>query len=292
MRVAGNKLKHIYDFYFSELNAVYEKSEIEAILALVVHHVLGFSRSDLQFKREENINQSDLLKLYDYAKALRKGEPVQYVLGETEFYHLKFKVNKSVLIPRPETEELVDIILKENRNAESFLDLGTGSGCIPVSLKKNVPAAAVFACDISEEALNTAKKNAELNNTEVFFFIGNILDPETLKNTITQQFGVMVSNPPYIKKEEAREMTPQVKDHEPHLALFVEDPDPVIFYKKIIDLAVDKLKPGGRLYFELNPLTSEEVRIYAEKTKSFSSVDLIKDMSGNMRFFKAVKNPN
>ncbi|MBL7932198.1 MAG: peptide chain release factor N(5)-glutamine methyltransferase [Bacteroidia bacterium] len=288
MRVAGNKLRHISDFYFSELADLYEKPEIEAIVATAFYSVLGFSRSDIQLKKEENVNQSDLLKLYDYAKALKTGQPLQYVLGETEFYHLKFKVNKSVLIPRPETEELVDMILKENKNAASFLDLGTGSGCIPVTIKKNIPQAEVFAYDISEAALATARKNAELNQVFVRYFIGDILDPDFFK-TIDQDFEVMVSNPPYIKKEEAMEMTTQVKDHEPHLALFVNGGDAIIFYRKIIDISLFKLKSGGSLYFELNPLTSIEVKRYAEKTNSFSSVELIKDMSGNTRFLKAIK---
>lgn len=288
MRVAGNKLKHISDFYFDELSQVYNRPEIEAVLASAAYSVLGFSRSDLQIKKEENINQSDLLKLYDYAKALKNGEPLQYVIGETEFYHLKFKVNKSVLIPRPETEELVEMVLKENKDAKSFLDLGTGSGCIPVTIKKNMPGAEVFACDISMDALNTAKKNAELNKTDVRYFIGDILNLEFFK-TLKEDFEVIISNPPYIKKEEAVDMSTQVKDHEPHLALFVEGQDAIIFYKKIVDLSLFKLKSGGRLYFELNPLTSVDVKSYAEKTNAFSSVELIKDMSGNTRFLKAVK---
>ena len=290
MRVAGNKLKHLVDFYHSELNPVYEPGEIEALLGITVNHVLGFSRTDILQKKEENINQSDLLKLYDYCKELKKNIPLQYILGETLFYNLKFKVNEQVLIPRPETEELIELILKDEYTPLSVLDIGTGSGCIPVALKKNIAESSVYACDISQSALEIATKNAVLNHAEVLFFEANVLTPGEIERKTKTTFDMIVSNPPYIKISEKMQMEKQVLEHEPHLALFVEGADEIIFYKRIIDLCDVSLNPNGMLYFELNPLTADEVKEYALKSQLFSSVDVIKDMSGVKRFMKAQKN--
>jgi len=289
MRIAGNKLKHIIDFFHSELRDAYPSSEVEAMMNTAVEQVLGFSKTEILQKKEENINQSDLLKLYDCAKALKKNIPLQYILGESWFYNLKFKVDKNVLIPRPETEELVDLILKENKTATSILDIGTGSGCIPIALKKNLPNAEIFACDISADALSIAKKNAEMNNAEVHFFETNILEEKHLEKKTGKFFEIIVSNPPYIKESEKISIEKNVLEHEPHLALFVDGEDNIIFYKKIIDLCDESLAKKGRLYFELNPLTAEEVNDYAKSTKLFETSLLIKDMSGALRFFKAVK---
>lgn len=289
MRVAGNKLKHLVDFYHSELTPIYETGEIEALLGITVNHVLGFSKTEILQKKEENINQSDLLKLYDYCKELKKHIPLQYLLGETLFYNLKFKVNEQVLIPRPETEELMELILKEASAPKSILDIGTGSGCIPVVLKKNLPKASVFACDISASALEVANKNAVLNHTEVLFFEANVLLPGKIEEKSKTTFDIIVSNPPYIKISEKMQMEKQVLEHEPHLALFVEDADEIIFYKKIIDLCDTCLNAKGMLYFELNPLTAEAVKAYALTSQLFSGVDVMMDMSGVKRFMKAQK---
>lgn len=285
MRVSGNKVKHMIDFYRSELRGVYPDSEIDAMMQVAFETVLGFSKTDLLRKAEDNINQSDLLKLYDCAKDLKKQIPLQYSLGETWFYNLKFKVNKHVLIPRPETEELVELILKENKSITSILDIGTGSGCIPISLKKNLNEAEVFACDVSEKALLTAQANAKLNSVAINFFETDILNDE-----IDNSFELIVSNPPYIKQVEMAQMEKNVLDHEPHLALFVEGEDAILFYKTIIDRCSNSLKEKGRLYFELNPLTAMEVEDYAVKSNLFESTFLIKDMSGVVRFFKGIKN--
>lgn len=290
MRIAGNKLKHLVDFYHSELNPVYAPGEIEALLGITVNHVLGFSRTEILQKKDENINQSDLLKLYDYCKELKKHIPLQYILGETLFYNLKFKVNAQVLIPRPETEELIELILKEESTSQSVLDIGTGSGCIPVAIKKNLTKASVYACDISTGALEVATKNAELNDTDVVFFEANVLIPGEVERKTKTLFDTIVSNPPYIKISEKMQMEKQVVEHEPHLALFVEGADEIIFYKKIIDLCQNSLNPQGSLYFELNPLTADDVKAYALKSQQFSSVDVIMDMSGVQRFMKARKN--
>ncbi|PBQ33039.1 protein-(glutamine-N5) methyltransferase, release factor-specific [Sphingobacteriaceae bacterium] len=290
MRIAGNKLKHISDFFYSELREVYPVSEIDAMLAVAVETVLGFSRTEQLSKQEENINQSDLLKLYDCAKDLKKNIPLQYSLGETWFYNLRFKVNASVLIPRPETEELVDLILKENPASRSVLDIGTGSGCIPVCLKYYSPKTEVFACDISSDALSLAGKNSLLNKAEVNFFEANALDETDIPSKIERDFEIIISNPPYIKAEEKKLMEKNVLEHEPHLALFVEGNDSIIFYKKIIDLCSKSLAQKGKLYFELNALTAKEVQRYADGSHLFEKTFLIKDMSGALRFFKGIKN--
>lgn len=290
MRIASNKLKDMIHFYHKELEGMYDTNEIEALLSLAAEYYIGFSKTDLITKTENNINQSDVLKLYDCCKDLKRGIPIQYLLGETWFYSLKFKVNSSVLIPRPETEELVDLILKENKTTLSFLDIGTGSGCIPICIKKNNPGSTVYAIDISAEALTVAISNARLNKVEVVFIEGSVLGLPSLTKLLVGEMDVIVSNPPYIKSSEKKSMTQQVLDHEPHLALFVEDEDAIIFYKRIIDLCKTHLVKSGRLYFELNPLTAESVKEYARNSSLFKNVELIKDMSGKLRFLRAERN--
>ena len=289
MRLPSNSLKDLISFYHSELQFNYDYSEIEAIINLVLEHYLGFSKTDVLKKKNENINQSDLLKLYFCCKDLKKNIPVQYILQEAWFYNLKFYVNKHVLIPRPETEELVDHILKENKNAKTYLDVGTGSGCIPVTIKKNNLLNSVYACDISTDALAVAKKNATLNKTEIIFFLADALNTEQLLQKTETNFDVIISNPPYIKYSEKELMTPSVLDNEPHLALFVEGDDTIIFYKKIIDLCKYKLNNNGKLYFEVNPLTADNVKEYSLKSKLFKKVELLKDLSGKVRFLSAEK---
>ncbi|MBA3681257.1 MAG: peptide chain release factor N(5)-glutamine methyltransferase [Bacteroidetes bacterium] len=287
MRIASNSLVDLISFYHSELNTIYDASEIDAILNLVLEHYLGFSRNDLHAKKNENLNQSDLLKLYFCCKELKKNIPIQYILKEAWFYNLRFYVDAAVLIPRPETEELVDLILKENKTAASFLDIGTGSGCIPISLKKNKEDSNVYACDISTEALTVAEKNAVLNKTQIDFIETDILNTELSIKKIDKTFDVIISNPPYIKSAEKEIMTKAVLDNEPHLALFVNGNDDIIFYKKIIDLCEQKLNTNGKLYFELNPLTADNVLQYSIKSKQFKEVTLLKDMSGKTRFLRA-----
>lgn len=286
MRIASNKVKDLLAFFHSELKHLYLKSEIDELAFRVFEHYSKFTREDMLLKLEENINQSELILIYDAAKALATAKPLQYILGEAFFYNYSFNVNEHVLIPRPETEELVDIIYKENKNSSiHILDIGTGSGCIPVSLKCLIPSATISACDISQKALEVANKNAVKNKADVNFFIADALN----LNDSLPKFDVIVSNPPYIKRSEEGQIHDNVKKHEPHLALFVEENDAIIFYKRIIDFCVDHLNENGKLYFELNPLTAADVQAYAITKKCFKGIELIKDMSGNIRFFKATK---
>lgn len=290
MRVKSNKINDLIDFYYGELGITYERAELDAIIKTVFEHYLGIHRNEIALRLNDNVNQSDLLKIYDCCKGLKAGKPVQYLLKEAWFYDYKFYVNEKVLIPRPETEELVSIIVKENPKADSFLDLGTGSGCIPITIKCVLTHAHVHGCDLSKDALLVAKKNAELNNVQVNFFEMNILDENQWNEKIKGTYDVIISNPPYIKHSEAKTLRKNVIDHEPHEALFVDGDDDVIFYKKIIDLSKHKLKSKGTLYFELNPLTCGLVHDYALASGIFKSAEVIHDMSGNLRFLKAVKN--
>lgn len=289
MRLPNNSLSALIAFYQSELNSAYEKSEIDAIVELVLEHYLKYSKTDIIVKRNENINQSDLLKLYFCCKELKNNTPIQYVLKEAWFYNLKFYVNQHVLIPRPETEELVDVILKENKEALSFLDIGTGSGCIPIAIKNTNNKSNAYACDISADALLVAKKNSEINEILIHLIEVDILNNKAVEEKFETTFDVIISNPPYIKFDEKDQLSKNVTDNEPHIALFVNGADDILFYKKIIDLCKQKLNSGGKLYFELNPLTAEDVLAYANNSKIFKHTELIKDMSGKLRFLRAVK---
>jgi release factor glutamine methyltransferase len=288
MKVAGNRIKHLEDYYHSELDELYGKEEADSLFSATLEHFLGYKKNGFRLKREENVNQSDLLLIYDTCKELKTGKPLQYVLHEAWFYNMKLYVDENVLIPRPETEELVEIILQKNKSPESLLDLGTGSGCIPLAIKKQLPRTSVHACDVSIRALEVAKKNAVKNDLDVHFFEADVLKDD-LAEKLPGKMEIIVSNPPYIKAGEKELLHKNVIDHEPHLALFVNGSDDILFYRRIIGLCKDLLSPKGKLYFELNPLTADKVKSYAEGSGLFSSVDLIKDMSGKMRFLEAIK---
>lgn len=262
----------IKEKYLEELSDTYEKEEILIILKWISEKV----------DAKTAIENKELFFL-DYLNKLKIGEPIQYILGSTIFYQLEFKVNKNVLIPRPETEELVYLILQNHTNQIiELLDIGTGTGCIPISIKKNNPLAKVSAIDISSEALGLAKENAILNHTEIDFYLDDALH---LKNENYPVFDVIVSNPPYISLKEKSDMNSNVIDFEPHLALFVEDEEPLIFYDRISTFALKNLKIGGFLYFEINQNLALETTDLI-KSKNFS-VELIKDLNQNYRFIKA-----
>jgi release factor glutamine methyltransferase len=292
MKIATNKLSSLYEFYKTELSSIYDNDELYAIFELVCEQYLGYSKTDTRLKFQENLNQSDVLKLYDTAKALKMGVPIQYILGEADFYNLKFNVNSSTLIPRPETEELVDLIIKEfkqetrNNQTLNILDIGTGSGCIPITLKKNISNSIVTGIDISEQALDVAKSNAVKNKVDVEFLMLDVLSQLITHNS---KFNIIVSNPPYVLNSEAKQMDARVLEYEPHLALFVEDTDPIIFYKRIIDLCTKHLEEKGYLFFELNPIYANDVKNYANDSKIFNFTEILKDMSGKERFLKAQK---
>ena len=243
------QIKNYRDIFKKELFPTYDEQEIDSFFYLVLESFHNKKRIDLALNPEMEMDALQLLRWESVLAGLQKQKPIQYILGETEFYGLPFLVNENTLIPRQETEELVELILSNTKSVPvKILDIGTGSGCIAVSLAKNLPNAEVFAIDVSEKALATAKKNAEINTTEVTFLLKNILETEDLE----QQFDCIVSNPPYVRNLEKAEIKPNVLEYEPHLALFVEDADALLFYRKIAQLAKKNLNPNGKLYFEIN----------------------------------------
>jgi len=263
----------------------YPEAEIKAFGLLLLEKITGMTRTEIRIKNDYEMTCDELEQGMNYIGQLMNFTPIQYILGETEFYDLKFKVNPSVLIPRPETEELVEWILKDlphNPLKVKLLDIGTGSGCIAISLKKNLPNMNVSAMDISEEALKTAKENAELNQVEIQFIQADILKI----NKLDRKWDVIVSNPPYIPEADKAEMQSNVTEHEPHLALFVQDDDPLLFYRKIAEFANNHLTDNGRLYFEIHKDQGENCKNLLQSL-GFESVTLRKDISGNDRMICA-----
>jgi release factor glutamine methyltransferase len=288
-------LEQLIKKYYSELQLLYDESEIKALTRNALIHSLKFSATDLLTKKREKLSEKQIQKAEIFLQRLKSYEPLQYIVGETDFLRHKFLVNKNVLIPRPETEELVEWIIEEHhakikeRSASGFsvLDVGTGSGCIAVSLKKIMQEANIMAVDISKEALHVAKNNALINNAEIKF-----MQIDILKNPLTDfknSFDLIVSNPPYISVHEKSQMHKNVTDHEPHIALFVEGKNPLLFYERIAELAWDGLlKQDGFLYFEMHELLSYEISEML-KAKKFADVSVKKDLSGKNRMIRAVK---
>ncbi len=235
------------------------------------------------------LSESEMLTFHFAVKDLLNNKPIQYIIGETEFCDLKFKVNENVLIPRPETSELVMNIVKRQKTKDkrqlSILDIGTGSGCIAISLAKRIPNSKVYAIDISEKALEVAKENAINNNVDVTFIHDDIL---SLKNKIETKFDIIVSNPPYVRELEKADMRNNVLEWEPHNALFVSDDDPLIFYRSILEFAKTNLNQDGEIWFEINEYLGKEMTDLC-KEYGFSKVDIFKDFRGKERIAKAVK---
>ncbi|MDV7188523.1 peptide chain release factor N(5)-glutamine methyltransferase [Lutibacter sp. TH_r2] len=270
--------------YTLKLSSLYPSEETLSFFYLLAQAHLNMSKIDIALNYNHILNENNLVYFQNALTQLKKEIPIQYIIGNTEFYGLQFKVNENVLIPRPETEELVDWILNSvNKNEKiKILDIGTGSGCIAISLAKHLPNAEVFAIDVSEKALKTAKTNAETNKVTVNFLETNILETSSLNNF----FNVIVSNPPYVREQEKQEIKPNVLENEPHLALFVEDNDALIFYNKIADLAKNSLLKNGLLFFEINQYLGNET-VELIQNKNFKNIELKKDFYRNDRMIKA-----
>ena len=289
-----------YRNYFNEtLKTTYPITEIDSFFFLLLEEYLGFRRVDIVLKSDFKITQETLNLLQSATKQLEQEVPLQYVIGKTEFYGLPFVVNKHVLIPRPETEELVACVVSESSRVKTFntstkqttetkqlkiLDIGTGSGCIPISLKKQLPFAKISAIDISKEALTVAKKNAVLNNVDIHFILQDILKTVALD----QHYDIIISNPPYVRELEKKELKNNVLKNEPHVALFVENDNPLIFYAKIAELAKKYLNKNGLLFFEINQYLGTETIDLINK-KGLKNIQLKKDMFGNDRIIVASK---
>ena len=271
-----------------ELKNVYESDELRNIIEFVIEHITNMSRAEQVKNKVPYLTCTQLEDLDAITERLKKNEPVQYVLGEAWFAGMKFKVNKNVLIPRPETEELVDWIVKESQKSkvksQNIIDIGTGSGCIPITLKHQLPEANVSAIDVCSEALFTATENAIKLNTEVDFTLLDFLDEEKWKEL--HQYDIIVSNPPYVKQSEITTMHERVKEFEPHLALFVPDDDALLFYKKLSGFALKHLKPGGSLFVEINEALGEQV-VNLFRSTGFANIELRKDMQEKDRMIKA-----
>lgn len=288
-------LKQIKNQFHEQLDELFGNDEVESFFFIISEYLHQMKRVDLALEPNFEINETELEKWNSILDDLKKEKPIQYIIGETEFYGLRFFVNENTLIPRPETEELVEWIIESENIAVTssgvemnILDIGTGSGCIPITLKKNLPEASVFAIDISEGALAIAQKNAVENKVEVNFIQADILQTTDLQNIkassfqLPTHFDIIVSNPPYVRNVEKHEIKKNVLDYEPHLALFVEDDDALLFYRKIAQLAKQNLSENGKLYFEINQYLGKETVSLLENL-GFKNIELKKDIYGNDR---------
>ena len=281
------KIRLYRDQFIQALSSIHGEDEAESFFYLMLEDKHQLKRIDLALQPDLVFTNDEILVWNTFLEQLKLEIPVQYLLGTTSFYGLDFEVNENVLIPRSETEELVEWII-ETQNSKlktpkvRILDIGTGSGCIAISLAKNIPNAEVFAIDVSEEALATAKKNAKANQVDVTFINQNILETEDLG----RQFDIIVSNPPYVRNLEKAEIKKNVLDNEPHLALFVEDDDALLFYKKIAQIALHNLSAVGLLYFEINQYLGKEM-VDLLKELTFKNIELRQDMYGNDRMTRS-----
>ena len=288
MFVNSNIVNQIVAYYQEKLCPLYPSNEVKNITEMMFEHFMGWDKMTLRSNNKSSLSESELLLFHKALKRLLKNEPVQHITGEMEFYSLPFKVNNNVLIPRPETEELVDLVIEECKGSETILDIGTGSGCIPISLKKQLKNTLVYGMDVSEDALVVARDNAALNSTEVTFVKEDILHISSIKDSLKKEFDVIISNPPYITNSEKALMNENVLTFEPHVALFVEDDEPLLFYDKIGHLAYDNLSSGGKLYFEINEQYGDQTMALL-KFIGFSDIRMIKDLQNKDRIVAAIR---
>ena len=289
------KLKTYKTEFYEQLFPLFPEMEVESFFYLLTESYLEKTRIQLALEPDFELNSTQLQQFEKALQRLLQQEPIQYILGDTEFFGYPFQVNQHTLIPRPETEELVAWIIEDvkNKNQENsqhkplnsnitILDIGTGSGCIPISLAKELPQAKVSSIDVSEEALQVARRNSTLNKVAVNFIQQDILKAECLP----EKYDVIVSNPPYVRELEKEQMHQNVLDFEPELALFVENDDPLIFYRKIAKLAKNALTENGKLYFEINEYLPEEMVSLLEEI-GYQNIELKKDIFGKFRMCKA-----
>lgn len=284
MKVPSNLVKDIRKYYCDQLCSIYDKEEANAMILILFDHYFKIDRVRMALEPDLRLSESEMLTFHFAVKDLLKNKPLQYIIGETEFCDLKFKVNENVLIPRPETSELVHLITNRQQSTDnsqqSILDIGTGSGCIAISLAKQLPQSQVYALDISEKALCVAKDNTYINNVDITFIHDDIL---SLRNKIETKFDIIVSNPPYVRDLEKAEMRDNVLNWEPHNALFVSNDDPLIFYRNILEFAKTHLKENGEVWFEINEYLGKEMKDLCCEM-GFSNVNIYKDFREKERF--------
>lgn len=289
MKTPSNLVRDCRRYYAGELEKIYGSDEANALIMILLEHYFGINRVKIALESKLRLSESELLTLHFAVKELLKNKPIQYIIGVTDFCGLQFHVDENVLIPRPETEEMVQKIA---RSAETMctssvhiLDIGTGSGCIAISLAKLIKNSDVTAIDISEKALEVAKKNAEVNGVNVNFVHADILNPE--EGLSNQKFDIIVSNPPYVCESEKKDMRANVLDYEPATALFVSDDDPLLFYRKILEFSQKNLRKDGEIWFEIN----EKLGLETKKLcidENFINVEIISDYRGKDRIVKVV----
>ena len=282
-------LKQYKTHFFDSLKNIQEEQEIESFFFILTEYLHNLKRVDVALNPNFELSDAEVEKWNTILADLQQEKPIQYITGEAWFYGLRFEVNENTLIPRPETEELVEWIIESQKSKVQsqkceILDIGTGTGCIPISLKTNLPQANVSAIDVSEKALEVAKRNAVLNKVDISFIQADILEVEDLN----QHFDIIVSNPPYVRNLEKQEIKKNVLDYEPHLALFVEDTDALLFYRKIAQLALKNLSPNGLLFFEINQYLGKETVELLENF-GFKNIELKKDIYGNDRMIRCEK---
>ena len=273
-------ISNIINYFNRELDGYATKNEINSWAYIVIEHLFGYSKADYICNYNQKISKSNFHKIFNIVKELKTYKPIQYIIGETEFFQLKFKLNNSTLIPRPETEELVSWILKHDFS--SVLDIGTGSGCIAITIAK-LTNSNVDAMDICDKALKIAELNAKINSVNVNFILNDILNTEKMPN-----YDVIVSNPPYVQKSDILKMNKNVTDFEPHKAIFVDDNNPIVFYRKIASLAIKSLNDGGYIFFEINELYHKEILDLLNKI-GFVDITLKNDINDKPRMIKACK---
>jgi release factor glutamine methyltransferase len=269
----------------NSLNTIYDERESLAITDLVFEQLTGLKKIDRILKKKENLSEENAHQLKEFTNQLMAHKPVQYVLSEAWFYGMTFFVNEHVLIPRPETEELVEWALKSLKKESTVLDVGTGSGCISVAIKKEFPSAEVYACDISQDALAVAKKNAGTQGTQINFKQLDFLSP--LQRSALPEFDLIISNPPYIRLQEKSAIDKHVVEYEPHIALFVPDSDDLVFYRQLVEFGKSHLHSSGFMFMEIHYAKAEAVK---ELFRGYGyQCESKKDMHGNDRMIKASK---
>jgi len=282
-------LKSLKTYFVNSLLDFYPETEIYSFFYLLAEDILGMRRIDTSIKSDIKISEVAKHSFQNAIDRLKKHEPIQYIIGETECFNMPFKVNPSVLIPRPETEELIDWIISKKRIQKTelnILDIGTGSGCIAIALSKNLSNSHVFGLDVSKEALTVAKENARCNEVDIEFIHADILNKNLELDNF--KYDIIVSNPPYVRSLEKAKMQPNVLEYEPHIALFVENEDALFFYRKITQFAKKTLKSKGQLFFEINEYLGKNM-IKLLKDEGFNEIELKQDMYGKDRMIKGIK---
>lgn len=282
-RIIPDSSKKLLQFIRESITLEESPEEINSLANQIIEHLFDLEQSDIIMDRSINLSSSEIKALDKFIGRINEHEPIQYIIGEADFYGRKFKVNQSVLIPRPETEELVHLIVNEHKLKKvKFVDVGTGTGCIPITLLKELPESKAYAIDFDPRVIKIAKQNAITHGVSIDFMLMDILR----ENIPLQSLDFIVSNPPYVTYNDKNHMKANVLNYEPPTALYVKDDDPLLFYRRIAEQAVNCLKPGGKIYFEVNEKYAEDVKALLE-VMDYTEGVVIKDINGKDRIVHA-----